>query len=41
MHETSVYREPCFESKMKREIKLNSEHLLELATLGIYATWRM
>ena len=30
-----------FERKIKSEMKLNSEHLLELATLGINAMWRM
>ena len=28
VHENSAYKEPCFERKMKGEIKLNSEHLL-------------
>ena len=38
----TVYKERalCFETKMNGEIKLNSEHLLELATLETNAIWR-
>ena len=35
VQENSVYKEPCFESKIKNEIELDSEHLFQLATLGI------
>ena len=31
----------CFQRKMKSEMKLNSEHLLELATRKLNAIWRM
>ena len=40
--ETDTYKEPCIlKKKTKSEMKLNSEHLLELATLEINAIWRI
>ena len=33
VQENSVYKEPCFERKMKSEIKLNSEHFFNLQHL--------
>ena len=35
VQENFVYKGPCFESKIKNKIELDSEHLFQLATLGI------
>ena len=42
IQENSVYKERvlCFESKMEREIKLNSEHMFKLAILEVNEIWR-
>ena len=38
----SVYKEPCIlKKKMKSDMKLNSEHFIELATLEINVICRM
>ena len=41
IQEYSVYKQLCFERKMTSEMKLNSEHLFEVATFEINAIWRM